>query len=96
MKVTLKQVEGAKISFIFSLCSAIVVLFTVPFLLIFGLILKNDLSAFDFIVFIFLPAIYFIFIYIFSRIFFGVFGMILKKYNGFEIEVDNLQKDEIN
>ena len=95
MKVTLKQVDGAKISFIFALSFALLILFFMPLMFI-PFILDDNFPKPMLLFPIIAPVLYFIFVYISSRIFFGVFGLVLKKYNGFEIEVENLQKDEIS
>jgi hypothetical protein len=95
MKVTVKKIDGAKISFIFALSFALLTLFLFPLMFI-PFILDDNFPKPMLLFPIIAPFFYFIFTYIFSRIFFGVFGLVLTKYKGFEIEVEDIQKDENN
>jgi len=96
MKYIVKKIDGHKISLILAITMGVVSLFFYPFMLLsFAMMKKVNtpvMPNFSFI-FIFFPIIYFIFGYIFTRIFCGLFNLITKKLNGFQIEVDKLESN---
>ena len=98
MKITIKKVDGAKVSFIFALSVSIMILAFVPFaaLSFYGSGHWEGLPTQVIVTLVLLPILYFIFSYFFCRIFFGLFNLIIRKKNGFEIEVEDFQKDEIS
>ncbi len=91
MNYLVKKIDGHKISLIMAIATAIFSLVFYPFALMaifadreFSNIFGTSLS----IVFLLMPVLYFIFSYVFTRIFCGLFNVIMKKVNGFRVEIE--------
>ena len=89
MTFRFKKVEGKKLAFLNMIYIGIIMLIFSP---IFAFTMsKTDASlgmTFGIILTIALPLFYALFTYLFSRFIYWLFNILLKKFNGFEIELE--------
>ncbi len=99
MNYLVKKIDGHKISLIMAIVMGLVSLIFYPFILISFLISKGDTSFFPYtstsIIFLIMPLLYFGMTYVFTRLFCGLFNIIMKKLKGFKIEIEEISNTPI-
>jgi hypothetical protein len=88
MKLNIIKINGHKLALISAICMGILMILFLPIFLIVSSNTKEMNHGFK-LLFIFSPLIYFVLGYVSTRIFVGLFNIVVKWLNGFEIEVSN-------
>jgi len=93
MTLVVKKIEGHKIALILGIATALFTLIFVPiYIAMFKLTPSTSDNRIGMLLFA-MPAIYFIFVYLFTRLFIFIFNFISTKLNGFKVEIEELNSE---